>query len=121
MKKKPIIPFNVILWDINRDNVEYYDIMPYIVSCWEEEKKKKHKIWVKGTEMPKTFEEVKKFILDCVRYRYWSRCEYEIIIHAWPAMRNEEKIDAFDQVEANIEVITVHFINWLKENKEYDN
>lgn len=115
--KRKIPPYKVILWDVNRDNVEYYDIMPYLVECWKEEKKRKHKIWNRdsedNTKMPETFDEFKKFVLGESQYRFWSRCEYEIIVTGWPIQKHEEKIDAFDQIEANIDVLTKHFMEYI--------
>ena len=36
-------------------------------------------------------------------YYYWSKCEWEIILQAWPAREDfrEEKIDVYDQVKLN--------------------
>ena len=39
MKQKNIPTYNVILWDINHDQIEYYDIMLYLVGSWKDEKK----------------------------------------------------------------------------------
>ena len=123
MKKseKKIPSFKVILWDFNRNNVEYYDIMPYFISMWNEDKKRDIKIWNSADvgcvkDMPKTFNEFKDFILSAGRYNFWGRCEYEIIISDWPCQRKEIKIDAFDQIHANIDVITKLFMDYVKCN-----
>lgn len=44
-------------------------------------------------------EEVRKSL----RYYYWSKCEWEIILSSWPqrAGFSEEKIDVYDQVMLN--------------------
>lgn len=108
--KKKIPSFKVVLYDINRDRVEFYDVMPYFISAWSEDKKRKTKIWNSAeigskTEMPKTFEEFKDFVMSAGRYKFWARCEYEVIVSDWPNQRDKTKIDAFDQIEANIDVI----------------
>jgi hypothetical protein len=118
--KEPV--YKVILWDINRDTVEYYDIMPYIINEWKDEKKKKNKTWnldllrngenVKDNRMPETYDEFKKFILDRCMYQFWARCEYECIISGWPVKRNEVKIDAYEQIKANIDVIAPLFMEY---------
>jgi hypothetical protein len=118
--KEPV--YNVILWDINRDTLEYYDVMPYFINEWKEEKKKKHKTWnldalhtgdnIKNNKMPETYDEFKKFILDKSMYQFWARCEYECIVSGWPVKKNEVKIDAYDQIKANIDVITPLFMEY---------
>jgi len=42
---KEIPEFKVIYWDPNKDSLEFYDVMPRIISEWEVEKGRKHKIW----------------------------------------------------------------------------
>lgn len=107
MKKKEIEPYYVINWDVNRDNIEYYNVMPYLMDCYKETKKTKRK------KTPETFDEIKQFILDEAMYQYWSRCEYEVIVTGWSKHKNEVKIDVFQQIKNNIDVITKHFINQL--------
>lgn len=163
MKKEKIKiePYKVILWDVNRDKVEYYDIMPYLVECWEEEETRERKIWcfdyedkTDDTRMPETFEEYKQFVIKWCHYQFWSRCQYEILVNGFPprmpkvTMEEEykfkdgwddiepdgeayrkylqnysdhqiykmkdEKIDAYNQVIANIDVVTNHFKNGIE-------
>ena len=101
--KRNIKPYKVISWDFNSDNIEYYDIMPFLIDSYKKIKKNK----------PKTFDEIKEFIINESRYRFWSRCEYEVIITGWPKQKREVKIDIFDQIMKNIDVITTHFISHL--------
>lgn len=122
--KKEQPKFNVLLWDINRDNLEYYDVIPYFVSEWKEDKKHKHKAWnleynqndsnIDDTKMPETFEEFKKYILRKSQYMYWSRSEYEIIISDWPCQKHEKKIDVHYQIEMNIDIIAKLFMDFIK-------
>lgn len=99
--KRNIKPYKVISWDFNSDNIEYYDIMPFLIDSYKRIKKNK----------PKTFDEIKEFIINESRYRFWSRCEYEVIIAGWPKQKREVKIDIFDQIMKNIDVITTHFMS----------
>ena len=69
MEKK----FNVIIYNINSKEFEYYNIIPYLLSCYKKEKSK-----------PKTFDEFKEFIKNESMYQWWSRCEYEIVLSPWP-------------------------------------
>lgn len=101
--KRNIKPYKVISWNFNHDDIEYYDIMPFLIDSYKKIKKNK----------PKTFEEIKEFIINESRYRFWSRCEYEVIITGWPKQKREVKIDIFNQIMENIDVITTHFISHL--------
>lgn len=101
--KRTIRPYKVISWDFNKDDIEYYDIMPFLIDSYKRIKKNK----------PKTFDEIKEFIINESRYRFWSRCEYELIVTGWPKQNREIKIDIFDQINENIDVITHHFITHL--------
>ena len=60
--------------------------------------------------MPNTFEGIKAFILKECHYQFWSRCQYEIMVDGFPESNRPEKIDVYDQIEANIDVITTIFI-----------
>ena len=109
--------FYTLAWDINRNEVENYDVMPYLVSAWEEDKVRKHKIWFKSldddTKEPTTVEEWKKAILAASRYQFWARCEYEITVSGWPVGKHRVKLDVFDQINANIDVITELFMKYV--------
>ncbi len=88
--------FNVIWWDFNKKEPEPYDVIPDLV-----DKYKKAKI------KPKTFDEFKDFIIKESMYKWWSRCEYEIVIQRWPPMKKEEdyKCDIYNQIMMNIDII----------------
>lgn len=124
MKKKNIPAYNVILWDVNRDQIEYYDIMPYLIDCWNSEKKRKRKTWdydhkfsEDNTRMPDTFDEFRDFVKSNCQHRFWGRCEYEIIVCGWPKRNNETKIDAYEQIKQNIDVVTGLFMNYIFKTK----
>lgn len=115
--KKTIPPYRVVNWDFNRDEIEFYDIMPYLVSIWKEEKKRKHKVFCDFDKdrlrMPETFEEFKRFILDVSLYNFWARCEYEVIVTGWPVQKREHKLDVYEQIKNNIDVVTKHFMDYV--------
>lgn len=117
MSKVQMPVFYTLAWDVNRNEVENYDVMPYLVSAWEEDKVRKHKIWFKSldddTKEPTTVEEWKKAILAASRYQFWARCEYEITVSGWPVEKRRVKLDVFDQINANIDVITELFMKYV--------
>ena len=87
--------FNVIIYDINREKFEPYDVMGFFVDEYNEEENK-----------PKTFDEFKEFVERKSMWRFWSRCEYEIILGDWPPSGVEEKWDIHRQIMMNIDIIT---------------
>lgn len=88
--------FNVIIWDINRDVLENYDVLPYFRGMYKKYKKK---------DRPTTLEEWKEFVKRWGHYQFWSRCEYEILISSWPANDKQYKIDVWQQIENNIDIV----------------
>lgn len=115
-----------INWDFNIDNIEYYDIMPYLIETWEEQSRKlknrlrnlkRHKERDFKAEanciMPSTFEGIKEWIKDESMYQFWSRCQYEVIVTGFPQQKREYKLDIYEQIEMNIDVITKIFMEYL--------
>ena len=90
--------FYVINFEFNSSKFENYDIMPYLVNCYEKVKNTKN--------CPKTFDEFKKFIEEKSMYQYWARCEYEIILSDWPNNKTSKKIDIHYQIMMNINTVT---------------
>lgn len=97
MKKKTPIPFYVIIDDVNKQEFVKYDVMPYLIHCYDEAKKDKR---------PKTFDEFKEFVISKSRYMYWSRCEYEIVLKPWISRTKERKVDVYWQIENNLDLVT---------------
>lgn len=96
--------FNVIWFNHMSNKFEKYDIIPYLINCYN----KKEKL-----NKNSSFEEIKKFILSESSYQWWSRCEYEIILENWPTQKYNQKIDIHQQIEMNIDIITEIFIDIL--------
>lgn len=94
--------FNVLLWNFNTDSLQYYDVLPYLRECYKKAKKK-----------PKTVEELKEFIKNESIYRYWSRCEYEMILTGWPPQKKDHKLDVHEQIMMNIDIVTNLLYNEL--------
>ena len=51
-------------------------------------------------------EEFKNFVKRQSMYKWWSRCEYEIILSDWPSQCQQKKIDVHYQVMANLDAVT---------------
>lgn len=115
--------FNVIIYDFNSKKFKSYDIIPYLLLRWEEFLKKA--IFVDDPldywKIPTTFEEYKNWIDGELKYQYWGRCQYELVLSPWPPKENEEremileknsaeKWDIYQQCVMNIDIIAQIFI-----------
>lgn len=87
--------YNVVIFDINRKKFIKYDILDYLLEEYHNTKKK-----------PETYDEFKKFIEGRSLYRFWSRCEYEVLLSDWPNQTLTEKYDVHDQIMMNIDNVT---------------
>lgn len=102
-----IQPFNVIT--AMYKEVEHYDIMPQLLAIYKKLKKDKR---------PVTVEEVKKFIISEARYLWWAKCEWEIIVTDWPCQNIEKKIDVYEQIMMNIDIVVDIFMKNAKITKK---
>lgn len=100
--------YNVIRFNSNLNKFEYYDILPYFMECYNKLLKRKR---------PKSFNDIKEFILLRARYKFWSKCEYEIVLKDWPNQKVFKKWDIYNQIEMNIDNITELFINNIIKDK----
>ena len=67
----------------------------------------------------RTKEQCKKFIDQTFRYHFWAKCEWEFIALDWPYRNtiNDSrpvKIDVYDQLEPNLQVITELVWNYIE-------
>ena len=85
--------FNVIIWDVNLKVFKYYNVIPYLTDCYNEEKNK-----------PVNVEDFKIFIERHSRNRWWARHEYEIVLKDCSG-ESEYKIDVHEQITMNIDII----------------
>lgn len=112
--------FHVLTWDFNRDEIEHYDVLPYFRDRLEERIERNKEGEDEYFKVPKSFDEFKKFVEDESLYQFWSRCEYEMIVHGWPVRNNDYKIDVHEQIMMNLDVISGILFDeyWDKIDKE---
>ena len=125
MKKKELKKFYVLNWDFNSDNIYHYDVLPYLRNRYEEQvkswkNKQKSKRFQNSIEKgfitehdiekyykaPENWNELRDFIDNESRHQFWARCEYEMICHGWPVKDNDYKIDIYEQIKMNLDIIT---------------
>lgn len=93
--------FNVLIWSFNKQHPEPYNVIPYFQREWYDEKNK---------DRFRSFEDIKQFIDSKAKYQFWARCEYEIIIESWPVTKDQVKLDVYDQIKMNLDLITTVFM-----------
>ena len=129
--------FNVLIE--NNGKFEPYNIMRYLKNSWERFIERRNEVskdpeWDDDFKndsywtYPETFEQIKKWIDRELKYQYWARCEYEIILSSWPSYDLDEdtkkykkgtvvipdgkgrKIDIYEQCKMNLDIITQIFL-----------
>lgn len=119
--------FKVLLHNFNTHAPEAYDVMPYLIRTWQ--KCEETDNWWPTKDFktkPSTREDFLEFVKRACRNQYWARCEYEFLMLGWPygkidtledchkVIKSTTKIDAYAQIEMNLEVITDVFIENVK-------
>lgn len=103
------IAYNVFIYNPNSKDFESHDVLPYLVGVYKQ---------TDNDKKPKTIDEFKRFVEEQLRYRYWSRCEYEFVLKDWPVGDVEKKIDIYNQCCLNLDVITAIIISKLENGGE---
>lgn len=90
-----MLEWNVYISDFNAGKIKTHNVFNHcgvIEDCQKAYKKHKY-------DRDAFIEEVRRSL----RYYYWSKCEWEIIITHWPPRKNAQdlKIDVYDQVMLN--------------------
>lgn len=108
-KRKVDLEWNVILADLNSRKIKNYNVLyGYNEDIYKE--------YTKGKI--KTLEELKNYLKLTLQRQYWCRYEYEIAVGGLSSKYPEdyEKIDAFRQIEMNLDRIT-EYVNWKMQLK----
>ena len=113
MSKKYIksLVWNVFMYDINKREIITYNIFNHAGFVEDIEKMRKNKI---------TSVDFKDRLKQVLMYYFWAKCEYEVIVSAWPPNENvpEQKIDAYSQVMMNFDTFYRYLYSNLFGDKE---
>lgn len=96
-----MISYKVLMWDFNRKDIEWYDVMPHFHNEWKR---------LSTAKRPKTREDITKWLKDESMYHFWARCEYEILVDGFPPSDKPRKIDVHWQILANIDRVVDVFM-----------
>ena len=102
--------------------------MPYILQTYKKCEEKKFWWMFNNPEIaPVAKEDFKYFVERVCKHMYWSRCEYEWLMIGWPPgkmdtleqcqkiINSSIKIDAWEQIAPNLELVTDTFMTNIKE------
>ena len=100
--------------NFNNGEIEKYDVFPSLynhifTSSGKLSKKSFYTFDSNFNKIPITSKkQLQKFIIDYFAYLYSYKCEWEFIVSDWPPRDNprERKIDVFQQLMFNIDLIT---------------
>lgn len=102
------LEWNVLLWDNNKKKVVNYNVLG------QELAEQLHKEIVQKKTIT-NYEQLKENIRRWCMYYYWSKCEAEIMVGYMFAKEEDfEKIDAYRQIEMNLDRMCEYIINELK-------
>lgn len=107
-KTKKKFQWNVWIWDFNQDQLEKYDVVPAFMRSIRSLKK---------SEYPKDIKCLDEFLRSEARYYFMAKCEYEMILHSWPALKNDEKVDVYDQLMLNWDLFVQAFWSNMPKRK----
>lgn len=98
------IPFYAWIHVFNGKKFEPYDIMSRLIDEWVDQRKRK------DFRKPQDFNEYRQWVKDRLRDMFWAKCEYEMTWVDWPCAAVERKVDVYEQLMPNLDVVTRIFI-----------
>lgn len=103
--------FHVIWWDFNKSAPESYDVLPYLMEKYFNTSRNKRPSLRNKTA-------IIKFISAQALRQWWGRCQYEIIICNWPSQNKSIKIDIYNQIQMNKEIIAELLIKNIRDQNK---
>ena len=69
----------------------------------------------------KNYNELRGYLKKEFMYRFWCKCEHEIVVNSWPHRdrSDERKVDVYAQISPNLDRITEYVIRELNLDFEY--
>lgn len=111
-KKRDYPVFNTVMEDFNKAEYKKFNIFRgYYISEFLDKYKKKP---TKERNKEDFAEQLKR---EC-KYSYWGKSEYEIIISPWGGRAPEKKVDVWNQIELNWDIVVDLGWNYVKPRSE---
>lgn len=126
MKKQKRPSFYAFYKDFNTGAIKSIDVLEYIFSEFLTERgaiiKKKFQIYDRNTHKPipiTTKEQLAERIRTILMYRFWAKCEWEMVIIDFPyrdTIKDSRplKVDVYDQLKPNMDLIVDLVWNYVE-------
>lgn len=88
--------FNVLLYNFSTHKVEHYNVIPYFIDSWNDNRFDKDKV--------KTKEDLKSWIKRASQYQFWARCQYESLLAAWPFGNKKMTDDIKKLIDSGVDI-----------------
>ena len=88
--------FNVLLYNFSTHKVEYYDIIPYFIDSWDNNRFDKDQV--------KSKKDLKSWIKRASQYQFWARCQYESLLAAWPFGTKKMTDDIKKLIDSGVDI-----------------
>lgn len=93
--------FNVLLYNFSTHKVEHYDVIPYFIDSWNNNRFNKDKVKSKG--------DLKTWIKRASQYQFWARCQYESLLAAWPFGSKKMIDDIKKLIDSGVDISDYHY------------
>lgn len=117
--------FYVMVKNFNTGEIENYDIIPTIYRFMYNDKGNFSTNFIVRDDnfnaIPiKTKDQLAEFVDNTLKYNFWAKCEWEFIVTDWPGREKVDdsrpiKVDVYDQVKPNINIIVDQLWNEIKD------
>lgn len=109
------LEWDVYVGDFNSRTIKQYNIFRHWSFTWDIERGLREIEKDKDLPDGKKKEAFEECVMRNLRYYFWSKCEWEVIISHWPPSETfrKEKVDVYDQVMLNWD----KFIDYVWENR----
>ena len=88
--------FNVLLYNFSTHEVEHYNVIPYFIDLWNDNRFDKYKV--------KSKEDLKLWIKRSSQYQFWGRCQYESLLAAWPFGTKKMTDDIKKLIDSGVDI-----------------
>ena len=102
------LKFYVLLFDPNKKEPIMFNIFDNVVVKEEVIRALKKKI---------NKEEFREILYKTCKYVFWSRCEYKMVVTGFPVNDKSEKVDAWFQIEPNLDFLVDYIFENFKKIK----
>lgn len=101
------LKFNILLCSPNTGEPMFFNIFDNIVVRED---------IVKCLKKKPTREELKETLDKVCQYQFWSRYQYEIEVREYMSKKDAKRVDGYEQVKANIDVIVDYLMTFVEKN-----